>query len=68
MAKSKSPIPPSDAGESRVESDYEHQQRFLSDIDRSTWRGTHPPSHPGPRGIVHKLAVASNVPHTFESK
>jgi hypothetical protein len=68
MAKSKSPIPESDAESPRPESDYEHQQRFLYDIDRSTWRGVHPPSHPGPRGIVHKLAVASNVPHIFQSK
>jgi hypothetical protein len=66
--KNRSIVPPSDAESTRPESDFEHSQRFLSDIDRSTWRGTHPPSHPGPHGIVHKMAVASNVPHIFQAK
>lgn len=68
MAKPKSVIPSSVDESSRPETDYEHSQRFLSDIDRSTWRGAHPPSHPGPKGIVHKMAAASNAPHIFQTK
>ena len=65
--KAKSPVPMSADDSSRPETDYEHSQRFLNDIDRSTWRGTHAPGK-GPRGIVHKMAVADNVPHIFRSK
>lgn len=63
--KNRSIIPPSLSDTSRPETDYEHSQRFLNDMDRSTWRGTHPPSHPGVRGVVHKESVAANVPHIF---
>lgn len=63
--RTQSAIPMSDADSTRPETDYEHSQRFLSDIDRSTWRGTHPPSKLGPRGVVHKESVAANVPHIF---
>lgn len=66
MAKRPSVIPPTSAESLRPETDFEHSQRFLSDIDRSTWRGTHPPSHPGPKGIVHKMAMAENVPHILK--
>jgi len=52
----------------RPETDYEHSQRFLNDIDRRTFQGTHPPTTRGPRGIVHKIAVASNVPHIYQDK
>ena len=68
MARPKSPIPQSADSSTRPETDFEHNQRFLSDIDRSTWRGYHPPSSPGPRGVVHRLSVASNVPHIFQEK
>jgi hypothetical protein len=68
MAKNRNIIPPSVSDTSRPETDFEHGQRFLSDIDRRTWQGTHPPSHPGPRGIVHKMAVAENVPHIYSTK
>jgi hypothetical protein len=67
MAKPRSIIPPSVDEGSRPETDFEHSQRFLNDVDRSTWRGTHAPGK-GPRGIVHKMAVAENVPHIFQAK
>lgn len=66
MAKSKSPIPSPVDESTRPETDYEHSQRYLNDIDRSTWRGAHAPSK-GARGIVHKLSVAENLPHIFKA-
>jgi len=62
-----SSIPPDDT---RPETDSEHQQRFLNDIDRSTWQGTHPPSanNKGPKGIVHKIGLAEHVPHIYKVK
>lgn len=64
--RNKSLIPPTIEDTSRPETDFEHTQRFLNDIDRSTWRGVHPPSHPGARAVVHTESVASRVPHIFK--
>lgn len=59
-------IPQSTADETRPETDYEHSQRYLSDIDRSTWRGEHAPAK-GARGIVHKISTAENAPHIYKA-
>jgi hypothetical protein len=67
MAKIKSSIVPSTSESTRPETDAEHSQRFLNDIDRATWSGTHPPISKGPRGIVHKMGVLENVPHIFKA-
>lgn len=67
MPKSKSPIPASTSDDGRPETDYEHNQRYLNDIDRSTFQGNHPPSSKGPRGTVHRMSVASNAPHIFKA-
>lgn len=68
MAKIKSSIVPSMDSSTRPETDAEHQQRFLNDMDRATWQGTHPPTSRGPRGIVHKMGVLENAPHIFKAK
>lgn len=65
MKPPKSIIPMDSADEQRPETDYEHSQRYLNDIDRSTWRGVHAPAR-GQRGTVHKIAVASNVPQIYK--
>lgn len=65
--KNRSVVPTSIDETTRPETDYEHTQRFLNDIDRSTWRGVHPPTHPGPHGVVHKLSIASNVPQIYKA-
>lgn len=70
MAKIKGSIVPSSpiGDDTRPETDSEHQQRFLNDIDRATWQGNHPPSSKGPRGIVHKIGLAEHVPHIYKPK
>jgi hypothetical protein len=70
MAKIKSSITPSGSADDggTPETDSEHSQRFLDDIDRATWRGGHPPSSKGPRGIVHRIGVAEQAPHIFKAK
>lgn len=65
-AQSSPPINPVD--DTRPETDSEHSQRFLNDIDRALWHGTHPPSSKGPRGIVHKIGLAEHVPHIYKAK
>ncbi len=65
MARSKSPIPTPVDETTRPETDLEHSQRYLNDIDRATWRGNHAPSK-GAKGIVHKVSVAENVPHIYK--
>lgn len=70
MAKIKSsisPAPPSAMDDTRSETDAEHSQRFLNDIDRATWQGNHAPSK-GPRGTVHRIGVAEHVPHIYKAK
>lgn len=69
MAKIKSSISPtSDITEdTRPETDYEHNQRYLNDIDRATFHGLHAPPK-GPRGIVHRISIAENAPHIFKTK
>jgi len=62
----KSPIPPDISESTRPETDYEHNQRYLSDMDRATFSGHHAPSK-GPRGIVHRLSGAENAPHIFKA-
>lgn len=68
MAKIKSSIVPSPTDNTRPETDQEHSQRFLDDIDRATWVGHHPPTSKGPRGVVHKMGVLENVPHIFKAQ
>lgn len=68
MAKIKSSIVPSANSNTRPETDAEHQQRFLNDIDRATYNGTHPPSSKGPRGIVHRMGVLEQAPHIWKAK
>jgi len=51
---------------SRPETDFEHSQRYLNDIDRNTWRGTHAPAK-GAKGMIHKISVAENAPHIFKA-
>jgi hypothetical protein len=70
MAKGKnSPMPMNDLPSETVapETDYEHSQRFLTDIDRAVWQGNHPPTHPGPHAIVHRMATAERAPHIYKA-
>lgn len=61
------PIGPAD--ETRPETDYEHSQRYLNDIDQAVFRGNHPPTKMGPRAVIHKVSVAERAPHIYkESK
>jgi hypothetical protein len=65
MRAPRSPVPQSVSETTRPETDFEHQQRYLNDIDRSTWRGEHAPAK-GPRAQIHKMSVAENVPHIYK--
>ena len=66
--KAQAPIGPA-PDETRPETDYEHSQRYLNDIDRNVWTGNHPPSSKGPRAVIHKMSVAERAPHIYkESK
>lgn len=65
MRTPKSPIPSPVDETTRPETDLEHSQRYLNDIDRATWRGEHAPPK-GARGTVHKISVALSVPHIYK--
>jgi len=47
------------------ETDNEHNQRYMSDMDHAIWQGNHPPPK-GPRAVVHRMATAERAPHIYK--